>query len=267
MVAGGEQVLLVDDAHHVVDALVVHRQAGVALGGEHRRHVGQGGRILHGDHVHPGGEDIPRLQVVKADGGADELALLPVQAALVLGLLHHGDQLLVGDALVLRLVEQLAQQLFPQPEQEVQRGEHRHEQPQQGRGEHGERLGGLLGQALGGNLAKNQHHHGEHDGGHRGTVGLVYELDEQQGGQGGGHVVDDVVADEDGGQQLVVVLGQGQGFLRLFVAVVGAALQADAVDGGHVRFSGGKVAGHDHHQHQHGQQYHTVRVHGDKINS
>ena len=31
-----------DDAHYVVNALMVHRQAGIALGGEHRRHVGQG---------------------------------------------------------------------------------------------------------------------------------------------------------------------------------------------------------------------------------
>ena len=161
-------------------------------------------------------------------------------------------------------MEQPGEQLLPQAEQEVQRGEHRHEQPQQGGGEHGERLGGFLGQALGGDLAEDEHHHGEHDGGHRRAVRLADELDEQQGGQGGGHVVDDVVADEDGGEQLVVILGQGQGLFRLFVAVVSAALQADAVEGGEGRLRGGKVAGHGHHQHQHGQQYHTIWVHEDK---
>ena len=32
----------------------------------------QGGALVHRHHVYPGGEDIPGLQVVKADGGADE---------------------------------------------------------------------------------------------------------------------------------------------------------------------------------------------------
>ena len=118
-VAGGVEVLFVDDPHDVVHRLVVDGDAGVARLGK------EGGNLLHGallgggGQVHPGGEDLRDLQVVELDGVADQVALVLVQTALGLGLVHHAHQLLLGDAVVPLGPEDLAHQLFPLAEQEV----------------------------------------------------------------------------------------------------------------------------------------------------
>ena len=147
--AGGVEILLVDHAHHVVDVLMVDRDAGEAALGEDPGDLVHGVGVLHRHDVHPGGDDLLHLQVVELDGGPDELALVLVQPALGLGLVHHGDQLLLGDAVVGGVMEELGEQALPLAEEEVGRGEDHHEKAQQGRREHGEGLGGLLGQALG----------------------------------------------------------------------------------------------------------------------
>ena len=263
VVAGGVEVLLVDDAHDVVDVLMVDRQPGVAALGEGLGDLVHGIGVLHRHDVHPGGEDLIHLQVAELDGGADKLALILVQTALGLGLVHHGDELLLSDAAVAAAAEDQTEQTLPLSEEEVQGTENEHQQPQNGGGEHGKGLGLLLGQALGGDLAEDQDDHGEHDGGHRGAVGRAHVLGEEDGAQGGGRDVHDVVADEDGGQQTVVVLRQGQGAGGPAVSGVGLALQADAVEGGEGGLGGGEVGGKGHHQ-EHGCDHcDTLGVHSD----
>ena len=111
-VAGGIEVLFMYDADDGVNGLPVYRQAGIP------RLNKADGQLLGGDilgnslDIHPGGEDLPHLQIVKLNGGADELALVGVQAALVLRLLHHGGDLLVGNAAVLRGLKQLGHSVF-----------------------------------------------------------------------------------------------------------------------------------------------------------
>ena len=245
VVAGGVEVLFMDDAHDVVHVLVVHRQAGVAALREGGGDLLHGGGVLHRHDVHPGGEDVPGLQVAELDGGADQLALVLVQAALVLRLGHHGDQLLLGDAGVLGGAEDQVQQLLPLGEEEVQRPQDQQEHPEYGGGEHGKALRMLLGQALGGDLAEDQHHQRQH---HRGDGGAVrgVQLGEEHRAHGGRGDVHDVVADEDGGDQPVVVVRQLHGQLGLFVPGVGPALHPDLVHAGERGLRGGEIGGHRH---------------------
>ena len=125
-----------------------------------------------------------------------------VQAALALGLVHHGHQLFFGDAAPPPVRKTLDSSLLPLGEQEVHRGEDHHEHRSRGRGEHGERLRGSLARLLGETSPKTR-------------ITMVstavdtagpcrpQQLDEQGGGHGGGGDVDDVVADEDGGSGLL----------------------------------------------------------------
>ena len=240
-VAGGVEVLFVDHAHNVIQAVLIHRQAGVAALGEHGAHLVHGGVPGHGGDLHAGGKDIAHLQVAELDGRADQLALVLVQTALVLRLRHHGDELLFGDARVVGGADDTAEQALPLGEQEVQRRQHRQQHPQQrGRG-HGKGLGALLGDGLGGYLAEDQHGHRQHHGGHGGAVALAHQIREEHGAHGGGGDVDDVVADEDGGEQAVIVLRHAQRQRRAAVSCFRLALEADLVEAGKGGLRGGEV--------------------------
>ena len=118
-VPGGVKVLLVDKAHDVVNGLMVDRDAGVACLGKEGGQLLHGALLLGGSQVHPGGEQLGDLQVVELNGVADQVTLVLVQAALVLRLVHHAHQLLLGDAVVPLGAEDPAHQLFPLAEQEV----------------------------------------------------------------------------------------------------------------------------------------------------
>ena len=268
-VAGGVEVLLVDDAHDVVDGLVVDGDAGVAALHKQGGHLLHGAVLLGGHQVHPGGKNLGDLQVVELDGVADEVALVLIQAALGLGLVHHAHQLLLGDAVVPVVAHHHGQKALPLAKQEVGRGQHKQKQPQQRGGEHSPGLGVLLGQALGGDLAEDEDDHGEHNGGHRGTPDAVNELDEQHRADGGGHVVDNVVANQNGGQQLVVVLRKGQGLGRPPVSGVRLGAKADAVEGGEGGLRGGEIGGHSHQDDECDNHAYTgtVKFHVEKINS
>ena len=241
-VAGRVEILLMDDADDIVDVLVVHRQAGIPVLSEDLGDLLHGVGVLHRHDVHPGGEDLLHLQVVELDGRPDKAALMLVQAALALRLVHQSDQLLLGNAAVRRFAEHLGQQPLPLGKQEVQRGKDRTEHPQQRGGKHGKPLGGLLGQALGGDLAEDQDHHGQHNGGHGRSSHLINQVDKEYRADGGGHVVDDVIADKQGGEQLVVVLRQSQGTGRPLVASVCPALEPHPVQGGKGGLRGREIA-------------------------
>ena len=199
------EVLLMDGAQNVVDGILIDQQAGVFGLGEQRRHLLLAGGDGQGRQIHPVDQDILGLLLGKADGVFQQLALVPVDAAVLLHLVHQHQQLLLGHFAVAVEAEHLGQQLLPQGEQQVQGHQHPDQHLQDGRGQHGAFLGAVLGNALGGDLAEDQHHHRHHHGGDGGTRVAVV-LHEQHRADGGGGDVDDVVADEDGGQQPVILL-------------------------------------------------------------
>ena len=231
MVARGMEVFFMDDAHDVVDILVIHRQTGIPILRERPGDLIHGIGILHGHHVHPGGQDLLHLQVVELNGSADELALMLVQPALVLGLIHHGDELFLRDAVFRLVAQQLRQQTLPLGEEEIHRPQQGDKHPENGGGEHGEVLRILLGQALRRNFAEDQDDHGQHHGGHRGAV-YRQQLGKEHRGNRGSSDVYDVVADQDGGEQPVIILLQLERQGGPLVSSVRLAFHADAVERG-----------------------------------
>ena len=264
MVAGGMKVLFVDDAHDIVDVLMVYGQAGIAVFRKDFGDLVHGVGILHGHDIHPGGEDLLHLQVAELDGGADQRALILVQAALVFGLRDHGDKLLFRDSGIPLLPDNQTEELLPLGGQEGEGTQQGHEQPQKGGGEHGELLGKLLGHAFGGDLAEDKDHDGDHEGGDGRPLGLTQQRDEQQCGKRGGRIVDHVVADEDGGQQPVIIIGQGQGGGSPPVPGLRPALQTNAVERGKGGLCGGKIGGKDDQDKNGDELGNTGRVHEDR---
>ena len=256
-----------DHAHDVVDAVVVDGETGIAALHKERGRLLHGGGVGDGHQIHTGSEDLGHFQIVELDGVADQIALMLVQAAFILCLIHHAHQLLLGDAVALSGAEHLGEQPLPLREQEVGRGQDDDQQAKQRGGDHGPALRILLGQALGGDLAEDQDDDGQDNGGDSGTADVVDQLDEQHRADGGGHVVDDVVADEDGGQQAVIVLRQLQRAGGPAVAVVRFVLQTDAVERGKGGLGCGKIPGHGHQGHQGDEHCDTGTVHKGRINS
>ena len=149
---------------------------------------------------------------MELDGRPDELALMLVQAALALRLVHQSDQLLLGNAAVRRFAEHLGQQPLPLGKQEVQRGKDRTEHPPAaGVANMGKPLGGTPWPGSWGETSpKIRITTGQHNGGHGRSSHLINQVDKEYRADGGGHVVDDVIADKQGGEQLVVVLRQSR---------------------------------------------------------
>ena len=197
------KIFLVDDAHDVIQRLLVDGQARIA------RRFELVGRLLLGapqrDAVHPHarGEDVADVQVVKLDGAFEQFALVGVHAALLLGFLHQGEQLVLGDGVVVVHAQQTAQKLLPLGKEPVDRLEHRHKYPNHRIHRHGEALRHLLGQALGRDLTEDEHKHGHNGRGHA-HARAAQPAHEHHRAHRGQSDVDDVVAYQNGGEQLVI---------------------------------------------------------------
>ena len=228
---GGEKVLLMNDAADVVNGFYVNRQPGIAAFGEGLGDLLPGSVHGHGFDVQPVSENIAGFGFVKGDGVAQKLALVLVDGAFLLHLVHQHHQLFLRHAGIVGGLYHPVHQLLPLGEQEIHRGKHRHQHPQKGRGEHGEAFGIVLGGAFGGNFAEDQHHHRQHNGGNR-RAHIPQQPHEQNRAQGSGGDVDDVVADQYGRQKLVVIFGKGKRKARLLVAVFGHCPQTGSVQGG-----------------------------------
>ena len=229
---GGVQVFLMHHADDVVDGLVIHRQAGVAALGKGVGQFVQRNIVGHRHHVHTGGQHFLHFHIIKFDGGADQLAFPVGEFPVIFRLTHHGEQLGIGDHIVLAAVEKAVQQLFPAAEQKIQRGEQGDEYIEDGRTDDRKFFRHFLGEALGGDLAKNQHQHRDDHSGHRGAILPAAQPDKQHRAEGGHGNVDNVVADEDGGQQVVVAFGERQHLFGLLVAGIRPAFQANLVERG-----------------------------------
>ena len=258
---GQIEVLLVHDADDVVDGVMVDRQAGVAGLREGLGELLQRNIVLHGHHVHTGGQDLFHLHVIELDGAADELAFAVGQFAVALGLAHHGDQLTLGDGVALAAVDKVAQQFFPLAEQPCQGGEEGQEQTQHRRYGGCNRLGHLLGEGLGGHFAEDEDNDRQHDGGGGGTPLLTQPLGKEDRADGSSGDVHDVVADEDGGEKLVVLLGHRQNPGGGGVALLGTAFQAYLVQGRKCGLRGGEERGKRDQDHKRHQERYTAIVH------
>ena len=204
------------------------------------------------------------LHIVELDGRPDELALMVLQTALALGLLHHGQKLLLRDALVLHGMAETDHQLVEQPEEEVQ-GRHKDQADLHAACRlHTVFLRLVLGQGLGGDLSEDQDDDRQDDGGDQRTVDFE-EAGEEDGAQGGRRQVHDVVGDEDAGEELVILLQQFQGLLGLGIPVIGLVFQPDLVHRGKSGLRGGTPGGEGHQDEQDQDDDYTACVHKGRI--
>ena len=229
-------------AQNMVDGILIDQQPGILGLGEQRRHLLLAGGDGQRRQIHPVNEDVLRLLLGKADGVFQQLALVPVDATVLLHLVHQHQQFLLGHFAVGVQAEHLGQQLLPQGEQQVQGHQHPNQHPQNGSRQHGAFFRAVLGNALGGYLAENQHDHRHHHGGD-GSARVAVVSDEQHRADRGGGDVDDVVADENGGQQPVILLQQLQRKRRVAAALFRQRPQSGGVGGGKGRFRGRTIGG------------------------
>ena len=236
---GGEHVLGVDDADDLINAVLVDQQAGEAGLLKELTDLLHGGLHIEALQVYAVGEDILGLQLGEVDGVTEQVALLGVDGALLLDLLHQHEQLLLGHLGVGLDAEDLGHQLGPQGEQGAEGNEDPDEELHEGGREHGKTLGAVLGHGFGGDLAEDQNHHGDGGGGDQSAVavgkGLILAVyaqgDDEHGGDGGQQDVDQVVADEDGGEQAVVVFAEAEGQGSTLVALLHEGLELGFTEG------------------------------------
>ena len=236
---GGEYVLGVDDAHDLVNAVLVDQQAGEAGLFKELSDLLHGGLHVEALEVNAVGEDILGLQLGEVDGVAEKVALLGVDGSLLLNLLHQHEQLLLRHFGVGLHTEDFGHQFCPQGEQGAEGDEEPDEHLHEGSREHSKALGAVLGDRLRGDLTEDQHHYGDGGGGDQGAVaigeGLILAVyaqgDDEHGGDGGQKDVDQIVADEDGGQQAVVVLAEFEGEGSALVALLDHGLEFGLTQG------------------------------------
>ena len=249
---GGEDVLGMEDAYDLVDAVLVDQQAGEAGLLKELTDLLHGGADLKALQIHAVGQDILGLLLGEVDGVAEQVALLVVDGAFLLYLLHQHEQLLLGHLVVGLDTEDLGHQLGPQGEEEAEGNEDPDEELHEGRREHGKALGAVLGDGLGGDLTEDQHDDRDGGGGDQGAVvvgeGLILGVhaqgDDEHRGDGGQQDVDQIVADQDGGDQAVVVLAELEGEGSTLVALVDHGLELGLAQGRKGGLGGGKVSGH-----------------------
>ena len=255
------EVLLVEDAQDIVDAVPVDDEAGVAGLSEEPRNLLPAGLQGDGRQVHPVDEDVPGLPVRELDGVFQQLPLAVVDAALLLDLLHQHQKFRLGEAALRPQPEKAGEQALPLGEEEVQRGEGPHQKAQHRGGEAGEALGAVPCHAFGRDLAEDQHRQRHHHGG-EGGARVPEAVDEEQRAQGGGGDVHDIVADEDGGDQAVILAVEPQGQLRPAISLLRQGPHFGGAQGGESRLRGGEVGGEQQAQGHQGQRYgggHRIR--------
>ena len=240
------EVALVDDTHDVVDIFIINQQAGeTAL----VKDLGDCTGIIadaDGLQIHTVGENVLGIPVGELDGRAQQLVLILIQAALLLDFVHQHQQLFLGHAAVFGVADDLAHQVFQGREHKGEGGQHHHQYPQEGGGEHGKLFGHFLRQTFGGDLAENQYHHGGNNGGD-GSACVSHQMHKQQGTHRGHGDVHDVVADQNGGDHLIVFVGELQGQNGLFVTLLGKHLQTGFVQRRKSGLGSGKIGRKSHH--------------------
>ena len=199
---------------------------------------------IDGLNVHPGREDFFHIHIGEFNGGTDQFTLMSVDAALVLRLLHDGDQLLFGVTMILRRLDDLSDQLLPAAQQPVQRREQLYQREQHRIEGYSDSFGMFLGDVLGRHFAKEQNHHCCHQRGNGNAV-ILKKLDEQHRCQCGSQYIHDIIADQYGGQQRFISFSQLQYLGRPGVSLRSHALHAHQIQRSIRRFRRGKESGTD----------------------
>ncbi len=137
------EVLFMYHTNDVINGAVVHWQTGVAGFRKGLGHLIQREIVLHRDHIHAGGQDLFHLHVIKFDGAADQLTFPVGQFAVILGFADHGHQLALSDGVLLGAVDKVPQKALPLAEQPCQRGKHQHQQAERRRNCGGYRSSGI----------------------------------------------------------------------------------------------------------------------------
>lgn len=122
VIPGGKEILFMDQANDVINGTMVNGNPGIAAFCKEHGKVLHGGGIWRSHDVHPGSKDFLHLHIVKLNGCADQLTLVVLQTTLTLRFLHHGDELFLGNSLLLMGVEELDHQFLEQPEEQMQGG-------------------------------------------------------------------------------------------------------------------------------------------------
>ena len=116
-----------EDADNIVHRIPEDRDAGIARLGKESGQLLRRSGILGGHHIYPWGKDLVHIHIVELNSGANKLTFVAVQTALTLRFADHGDKLFPGDAAVLTVSEDLAEEAFPLGEDEIDRPENGHE--------------------------------------------------------------------------------------------------------------------------------------------
>ena len=189
-------------------------------------------------------QNILRTLLGKIDCVLEQLALVFINAAVLLHFVDKHQKLLLRHFVVGAEAEDLRQQLFPERKNCVQRRKNPNKDLKHRRGQHGPLLCAVLCNALRRDLTENQHHDRDDDGGDRGACVAVMP-DEQHGADGGRGDIHDIVSDQDRGQQPVIAFEQLTDQCRPFVSLLCKGLEPRCVRRGKSRFCRRKIAGED----------------------
>ena len=237
------EILLMENAHDLIDGIPVDKQPGEPGLGKGFCDFLVALVDVHGFQLDPVGQNFRRRQVAELQSVSQKLALVLVNAAVMLHVLHEKKQFLVGHFGAAVCLDEAGDELFALGKEEIQGRQRPDPQADERRTEHGKTLRGVLCDALGGDLAKEQDDEGHDHGGDR-RAHVAVKLDEQKRTDGCYGNVYDVVANQDGRNQPVVILGKLKGQRRPFVSVVGENLQPGFVQRRECRFRCAEIGRH-----------------------
>ena len=159
---------------------------------------------VHGLQVDSMGQNFCRRQVAELKSIAQQLALVFVNAAVLLHVLHKKKQLLVGHFCIVICLEEAGNQLFPLGKEKIQRRQHPNPKAEKRGAEQSKAFRGVLRNTLGGDLTKNQNNDCYDDCRNR-RANIAVKPYEQKCADGCHHDIHDIVADQDSRDQLVIV--------------------------------------------------------------
>ena len=239
-------------ADDVVQGLFVDREAGDGAV------LGQGEDLLpavldvDSHDVHPGGDDLLDLDLVKVQRRLYQVAFLFLQHAFLLDGFDDVLELLLGDRR-LGSVFRLGDAVGELHKEEHQRAEQLHQQAERAGKAQRQRLAIFLGVGLGQDLAEDQHHDGHDHRGDRSALLRPHQAAEEHGGDGGGGDVHHVVSDKHRGQRPLKIIGDLQHGIGPLVSLLGVVFDPDAVERRKRRLGGRKVGRTRNQSYQHQQ--------------
>ena len=160
------EILLVKNTDDVINGIAVNGQAREAAIRENDFDIVRARVNRNRHNVNTRRQDILGIQIVELNGALDELALLLVNAALLLRFLNEGEDLTFCNGRLLALPfseEEEREKLFDPDEKENKRGQDNRKRLENGRHRHGKFLGTLLGNRFRADLAEDQNDDGHHD--------------------------------------------------------------------------------------------------------